>query len=238
MSDVREIGPRIDLKKRAARKVRLRRSLAAMVVLVIAAILCWLVFFSSVLVTKRVEVSGNSLLSNDQVIQAAKVELGVPVARQPLTKIAHRVSELAPAQSVKAGYGWPNSVHIEVTERTPMFQLLKDEKWYWVDSSGVAFYMSSEPREDLAKAMAENPDHAQLADLAETLGSLPKEILDQVAVVNAVSPERIVLELSDGRTVNWGSADKSDEKAKVLGPLLMQQGTNYDVSAPSNPAVS
>lgn len=45
MSDVREIGPRIDLKKRAARKLRLRRTLAAMIVLVIAAILCWLVFF-------------------------------------------------------------------------------------------------------------------------------------------------------------------------------------------------
>jgi len=40
------------------------------------------------------------------------------------------------------------------------------------------------------------------------------------------------LHLRDGRTVLWGSAERSADKAQVLPALLARAGTTFDVSNP------
>jgi cell division protein FtsQ len=54
-----------------------------------------------------------------------------------------------------------------------------------------------------------------------------------VRAVAAKSPADIVLSLDHKREVHWGGVEKSDRKAAVLGPLLTQPGTVYDVSSPT-----
>lgn len=238
MSDVRDIRPKIDLKRRAARKTRLRRLAVLLVVLLLSAALAWLAFFSSVFTAKIVKVTGNSLVTSEQVVEAAQVQMGVPLARQNLGELGERVATLPPVKSVKVSRGWPSSIKIKVTERTPLFQLRVGEQWHWVDEEGVAFYSASEPNEELPRALAQSPDAELLVDVAEVLKVVPAEVLEQVTATNAMSPEHIVLELTGDRLVNWGSSDNSAEKARVLVPLLAQPGQNYDVSAPSNPAIS
>ena len=43
--------------------------------------------------------------------------------------------------------------------------------------------------------------------------------------------------LVDDREVRWGTVDRAAEKARVLVPLLTQQGRVYDVSSPDLPTV-
>jgi len=45
------------------------------------------------------------------------------------------------------------------------------------------------------------------------------------------------LTLIDGRTVVWGTTDRTEEKALKLGALLTQPGKTYDVSSPDLPTV-
>jgi cell division protein FtsQ len=54
----------------------------------------------------------------------------------------------------------------------------------------------------------------------------------EVATVDQIS-----LALTGGKTVVWGSADQSELKAEVIGPLLKQPGSVYDVSAPGQPTI-
>ena len=47
--------------------------------------------------------------------------------------------------------------------------------------------------------------------------------------------DRIEIQLSDGDTIVWGSAEQSQVKAQVLSVLLSQEASVYDVSAPHAP---
>jgi cell division protein FtsQ len=47
----------------------------------------------------------------------------------------------------------------------------------------------------------------------------------------------VTLTLTDGRTVVWGTTDRTDEKAEKLAALLTQPGKVYDVSSPDLPTV-
>ena len=53
----------------------------------------------------------------------------------------------------------------------------------------------------------------------------------------APSVASITLTMTDGRTVVWGTTDRTDEKAEKLGALLTQPGHTYDVSSPDLPTV-
>ena len=68
------------------------------------------------------------------------------------------------------------------------------------------------------------------------LGGLTEPLRAQVAAVE-VAGTRVTLGLRDGRSVRWGDPDRSADKIAVLGPLLGQPGTVYDVSSPDLPTV-
>ena len=51
----------------------------------------------------------------------------------------------------------------------------------------------------------------------------------------AAADDRIRLELAGGRTVMWGSAEDSAEKAEVLAVLLGRDARQIDVSVPGRP---
>ncbi len=63
-------------------------------------------------------------------------------------------------------------------------------------------------------------------------GSLTPALLAKLTSVTATSPLSITLLLTDGRTVRWGSPERSADKARVLPALLSRPGMSYDVSDP------
>ena len=67
--------------------------------------------------------------------------------------------------------------------------------------------------------------------------ALRPEVVAQVSRVAAPSVASITLTLHDGRTVVWGTTDRTDEKAEKLTALLTQPGRVYDVSSPDLPTV-
>jgi cell division protein FtsQ len=50
--------------------------------------------------------------------------------------------------------------------------------------------------------------------------------------LSAETPTRIVLQLSDGRAIRWGDAERSDIKATVATALLDRTARIIDVSVP------
>ena len=72
----------------------------------------WLVFVSSVLTVKQVDVEGESQLTRERVLAAADVPEGAHLAQLDLEAIRTRVAGLAAVKQVDVSRDWPDGVLI------------------------------------------------------------------------------------------------------------------------------
>lgn len=231
-------------RRRFARRQWARRWLAwrggalLLLGLVGAAVLVWLVFFSSALAVSGVSVAGTDVLTPRAVRQAAQVPLGTPLATVDLKAISARVENLPAAARVDVSRSWPDTVRIQVTERRAVAVVDRDGSLRGVDEDGVLFRgYDKRPDLPLIRTRAGTRSDA-LAEAAKVAGSLPQRLSARVDYIRVHTVDTIALELHDGRTVRWGSADDSAQKAKVLAVLLKQKASTYDVSVPGQPVIS
>lgn len=214
----------------------MRWYLTGLGVALLVGLLVWLVWFSSVLSVRTVQVEGNAILTQAQVAEAAAVPLGTPLVRVDLDAVTQRVAGLQPVAAVKVTRSWPSTIKISVTERTPVYQLKTDAGNYgWVDSTGVLFFEQTKKRSDLVVVEVGEPSQRLLSDVATVLASLSPELTKRVTGVKAETPDQINLTLSGGATLVWGSADKSALKSQVATVLLEVKAKVYDVSSPETP---
>ena len=229
-------------RKRFARRQWARRVITWRPILVIVLVLAllvglvWLFFFSSVLAVKGVQVEGTGLLSEREVRRAAAVPIGEPLARVDIDAIRDRIRALAPVASVDVTRHWPDQVLISITERTAVAAVQVGTALKGIDADGVYFRDYARRPHDLPLITGPaDIDRDALREAARIIVVLPSEVADRVAHIQVETIDQISLVLRDGRTVVWGSADQSDDKARVLGVLLQQRATTYDVSVPGQP---
>jgi cell division protein FtsQ len=220
-----------------ARRRRLRAAtpwLAGLLAIAVAALIGWLVYGTSVLGVRHVVVEGNVQVSTAQVLDAAAVPSGAPLASLDLGGVAQRVRSLAPVRTAQVTRSWPATVVIDVTERVGVAVLHRpDAKYDVIDAEGVIFArvptQNGLPTVRLAHPGPDDPStRAALAVLAALTGVLR----DRLATLVADSPTTIRLELTDNRVVIWGDATQNATKARVATSLLGRPGTTIDVSAP------
>ena len=225
-------------RQRARRWLVWRRVLAALAGVALVGGLVWLFFFSSVLAVKGAEVRGVEVLSASDVEAVADVPLGVPLATADLDAVEARVEGLAAVSSAEASRAWPDQVRIDVTEREAVAVVSWEGQWRGMDETGVLYRTYPEQPAGLPEVTmsAATPVEA-LAEAAGVVQALPAAVLERVDHLEVESIDRISLELGDGSTVVWGSADESEEKAAVLEVLLRQKAKVYDVTAPGRPTI-
>ena len=167
-------------RRRFARRQWLRRWLVwryvigSVLLVALAAGAIWLVFLSSVLTVKHVDVQGESLLSREQILTAAKVPDGAHLADLDLSAIQSRVGALAPVRRVDVSRSWPDGVLIKVTERTAVAAVEVGGTYHAMDADGVLF-------RDYPRVPAGMPlvvptigtGSAALAEAAQVIASLP-----------------------------------------------------------------
>lgn len=227
------------IAERRRRETRRRRLMVAGVaaLLALALGLVWLVRFSPLLSARQVEVRGASMVTQDQVVAAAKVPIGTPLATLDTRPIAERVAaSLTPVEKVKVTTSLPGTVRIEVTERTAVFLRQSGAQYQSVDHAGVVFASSAKPTKGAVLARTATVDNRLLSDIATVVQALPPQLRGQLQFVQATGPDRITLTLAKGRTVVWGSAAASEQKVPVLMTLLGQKATVFDVSSPGSPS--
>ena len=224
MPPISDATPRI---RRRRRRSFGRVGLSSAVVVGLVAAGVWLVGFSTVLAVSQVRVAGASVLSDDEVRQVAAVELGTPLSRVDTGQIEERVAALPPVREVSVHRSWPDTITITIAERNPIFAVKQNQGdgHLLVDADGVAY-----------TEVGRVPD-GLLVDIATVVGDLSPEIRELVTGVSAETRDSIQLDLTKGRTVVWGSAERGPLKASVLEVLLEQKGTVYNVSAPEQPAI-
>ncbi|MEU3408872.1 FtsQ-type POTRA domain-containing protein [Streptomyces sp. NPDC006670] len=230
------------------RRVRLLVTLAA------AALLAgggtWALYGSSWLRVEKVTASGTEVLTPEQVVSAAAVPVGAPLVGVDTDEIASRVrTRLSRVDSVDVVRAWPHGIGLKVTERKPVLLVKKGADFIEVDAKGVRF-------DTVAKAPAGVPLLEMAADrspsarrfdeerlLREAVGiagGLPDAVAKETLQVKVRSFDSVVLELTRGRTVVWGSGELGEAKGRALTALLKAapKADHFDVSVPTAPAVS
>jgi cell division protein FtsQ len=231
-------APRREARARAERAGRRRRRLRAvgrgLLVLVPVVLLGWLFLASPLLAVERVQVTGTGRLSAEQVVQAAAVAPGTPLARVRTGPARDRIRELPPVDDVRVRRVWPSTLRIDVTERVAVAGAAGPDGVTLLDGSGVGF--ATEPRLPPGlprlEVPAPAPDDPVTRAVLQVLLDLPPELSSQVGLLRASTPSDVAFELVDGRTVVWGAAGDTATKASAVLALLRMPGEVYDVSAP------
>lgn len=220
-------------QERRRRQVRL---VAISALVIVAGVAVWLVWFSSVFAVKQVTVVGLSpegeVVGVGQVQSAAAIAQASPLMQVDTAAARDRVGALPWVESVEVYRSWPNTIVVDVVERTAVAVLEEGDARRGVDATGTVF----DPPGGLWLAdPVIRGEQAALAEAVEVISSLPAEIEERVRVVQAVSPDDIRLQLGNDAIVRWGNADEAAFKAEVLLALLPRRAQAYDVSAPQLP---
>jgi cell division protein FtsQ len=198
----------------------------------------WIVYFSSVLVTKRVNVVGIHELTPAQVSLAVQVPLGVPLARQDLGEIVARATTLPAVEAATVTRNWPNTITVSVVERRPVLAMHQPGGYVIVDRLGVAYQTQLTLPPNIVLAEVNPGDAPLLSEVAIVAAALPDALRRKVNLITASNRESIALTLGSGPSVTWGNSADSELKAQVVLALLKRKPqTSIDVSSPHNPAV-
>lgn len=221
------------------------------VVLVTAAAI-WLLYGSPWLRAEKVSVSGVRVLTDQQVRDAADVAVGSPLISIDTDAIEARLRRKLPRiDSVDVVRSWPHGIGLKVAERTPVL-ILKNTgnggKYIEVDAKGVRFAtVSAAPRGVPALELAVSvavlrrfPVDRLVREAVGVAGDIPAAVRRDTRIVKVRSYDSISLELSGGRSVEWGSGEKGRAKARTLTALMKAApgARHFDVSAPIAPASS
>ena len=195
-------------------------------------------YFTPLMSARSVEVNGTEVVTRDEVLGAAQVTIGTPLLQIDTDAVADRVAGIRRVASARVQRGYPSTLRIIIAERIPLAVKDFPDGPHQFDRDGVDF-ATAPPPPGLPYLDVDNPGPADLPTKAalEVMTALPPAVLAQVGRVSAPSVASVTLTLADGRTVVWGTTDRTDEKADKLAALLTQPGRTYDVSSPDLPTV-
>jgi len=237
-------SPGFGRRRWVARLRRWRPFLLAALALVLLVTSIWLVFFSSAVTVRGVQVVGNRAVSASEIRDVARAPIGTPLARADLAAVQARVEAIPAIDSVSVSRSWLHTIRVEVTERVPVAVVDRDPgvagtRLQAVDLEGVLFGSYARRPAGLPLIRTGPAVTAEvLSEAAKVVRSLRSGLASKVRYVDVTSIDDITLSLAHGPTVLWGSADDSALKAEVLDTLLgrAKNVTQIDVRTPAKPS--
>lgn len=219
--------------------IRGLRMLLAFVLVVAGVVGLGLVlYFTPVMSARNVDVTGIQVVTREEVLDAAKVQLGTPLLQIDTGRVAERVAAIRRVAGTRVQRQYPSALRIVVVERVPVVVKDFSDGPHLFDRDGVDF-ATAPPPTMLPYLDVDNPgpDNPATRAALQVMTALAPDVAARIGRVDAPSVASITLTLVDGRVVVWGGAGRTAEKAQKLAALLTQPGHTYDVSSPDLPTV-
>jgi cell division protein FtsQ len=215
-------------------KVLMWSALISVVVVAIGLLL----YFTPIMAARNTVVVGLGAVTQEEVTSAAAIAPGTPLLQVDTDAVAERVAAIRRVASARVQRQYPSTLRITVVERVPVVVKDYPDGPHLFDKDGVDF-ATAPPPAGVPYLDADNPGPSDAPTKAalQVMTALRPEVAGQVGRIAAPSVAAITLTLTDGRTVVWGTTDRTEEKALKLGALLTQPGQTYDVSSPDLPTV-
>jgi len=232
-------GPPAETKRLGRRTVRgLKVLMWSALVSVLVVGLGLLLYFTPIMSARNVVVIGLGSVTQDEVTAAAATPPGTPLLQVDTDAVAERVASIRRVASARVQRQYPSTLRVTVVERVPVVVKDYPDGPHLFDEDGVDFATAPPPAGvPYLDADRPGPNDPPTKAALQVMTALRPEVAAQVARIAAPSVAAITLTLIDGRTVVWGTTDRTEEKALKLGALLTQPGKTYDVSSPDLPTV-
>ena len=216
----------------------LRLIIWSVVLGVVSVALALVLYFTPAMSARSVVVTGVGAVTQEEVLGVAAVRLGTPLLQIDTGEVADRVAGIRRVASARVQREYPSTLRIAIVERIPVVVRDFPDGPHLYDRDGVDF-ATAPPPPGLPYIDVDSPGPSDPPTRAalEVMTALRPEVVAQLSRVAAPSVSSITLTLTDGRTVVWGTTDRTGEKAEKLAALLTQPGRVYDVSSPDLPTV-
>ena len=214
------------------RKTTRRRFVLAGLILIMF-VVTYVVYFSSAFSLRTISVQGSSIVASKDIIEAASIPLGTPLAQIDSGQIFENLQIFPSVGGVEVRRVWPSQIVLAITERTPIATMAIGGRWKFVDKDGVIYGDTATVPDGLIPITAQTKN-ARLA-VAKVVLLLPTSLQRQVLTMRATSEDSVELIMLGNLQVFWGNASLSKRKVEVLQVLLQKKARIYDVSAPNFP---
>lgn len=229
---------------RQRRRIRRDHALAWAGGLLVVGGFAWVAFFSPVLalhadaVVVRVE-GDQAVVDAASVTALATAHDRTPLPRLDTVALRRAILDVPGVRAASIARDWPHGLTVTVVARDPVGAVPADGGFALVDAEGVQVGRTDAAPQGVPVVNVPIGDGPTLTAVLLVLQQLPAELSAQVGAVSAANPDAVRLDLVDGTAVEWGSADQSALKAKVLLTLRASGATagatTVDVSAPTLP---
>ncbi|MBX3093178.1 MAG: FtsQ-type POTRA domain-containing protein [Cryobacterium sp.] len=200
--------------------------------------------FSPLLAFTRLEIKGASHVDEADVRAVIETQLGTPLALIDHDAIRLGLEGFPLIRSYVTEVTPPGTLTIHLVERSPVGVLRTETGFAVVDPAGVVLARPAERPADLPRINVDSDGAAGVGFTAvvEVLLALPPGLRADVDTAVATTKDDVRLALrTGGQSVVWGSAERSELKARVLEQLIVANSSRsnieYDVSAPLSPVV-
>jgi cell division protein FtsQ len=183
----------------------------------------------------HIRVLGAHLVTEEQVRQAAGVPAKTPLIRVDRAEVTRRVGALPPVRQATVSRRWPQTLVIEVVERTGVATVRTGSGFAVLDASGLLFATlpARPPALPLLRLASPGRTDPSTRSALLVLAALTGDLRGRLVELVADAPTRIRLELSGGKEIIWGDATENETKSRVATSLLNRPGKVIDVSAPT-----
>jgi len=230
------VGQRLRQPGERRRPSRVTVVLVALGAAVVLGLVAWLLFVSSLFGVANVQVQGVSRVAETDVVDAANIAAGTPLARLDTAAVAARVARIPAVGSVDVVRDWPRGVTIVIHERVPAAVRERGSGFVLVDRTGVVFdQVATRPKHLPLVSAPVSAGAPALRAALDVLDAVPSSIRGEVRSVRAASPDEVTVQLTHHRTVVWGDTGLGSRKGAVLAVLLTRKAAVYDVSVPDAP---
>jgi cell division protein FtsQ len=217
--------------QRRIRVARLRKLGAALAVIALFALGAGL-YFSPLMRVQDVEVRGATLTDPAEIDNLTALE-GDSMFRLDTASVQRRLGLLPMIKSVSVEREWPNTVIINVTERTPWGHWKVGNDIYVIDAEGVVLPPVGMPEgtpliNDLSNPVRLVPgdrvdaDSVQLAQ--SLLGTVPQRLILNVAAIEYSHSHGLAIQTDAGYRVVVGDSQDIEYKLAVWGRIEQEIG--------------
>ncbi|MGL4306946.1 MAG: cell division protein FtsQ/DivIB [Mycobacteriaceae bacterium] len=220
------------------RGIGLPRILIGSIVVAIGLVVASIGYFSPLMSVRSVVIVGSEAVAQEEVKAVLAVREGQPLLQVDTSAAAMRVASIPKIASARVQREYPSTLRVTVIERRPVVFFDSPLGAHLVDKSGIDYALEPPPpgvpRLVVADPGVKSPETKAAL---EVLSVLPLSVSNQLQEIAAPSISAISMRLLDGRSVIWGTQERTEEKALKLAALLTQPGQIYDISSPDLPTI-
>ncbi len=252
-------GRRVGDIRAREREQRIRshyRKFVMRIVIAVAAVL--LVIFGSIFVYRsdlfhvnNVQINGVSHLTSQEITEIAAVPADSTLLRLDAAGIKQRLEDNAWVQSATIHRSLPDTIVIDVTERTPGAVVRINDKQTWVISTDCSWLSAATEDDwnnnmriiDVSSSIAQPVSGSECTDggiknALAILDGISDDLKDQIQSISAESSIKTSLNLKNGITVAFGDSSNIQLKEAAINELLSQYAgkiSYINVRVPASP---